>query len=206
MKITLFGASGRTGGHVLKLALEKGHEITAFVRNSNKLNMEHKNLSICQGDAFNTEDVEKAVKGADAVLGTIGTTSRAESTTVSRAMENIIKAMEKHGVKRIISLSTMGAGESMDYIGLVWRIFLKLLLSGPIRDHERHEDLIRASSLDWTIIRPGALLSKPGTGRYTVGYNLGTGRICREDLAEFMVKQLETEEYLKMTPSIINVQ
>jgi len=202
MKIALLGASGRTGGHVMRKALAKGYEVTALVRDPGSITVKNDKLHIIQGNAFIQEDVEKAVVGADAVVCAIGTRSIKEGDTVSRSAGSIAGAMKKHGVKRIVSISTMGAGDSMKRFGFMLKLIMKAVLGRQIRDHERHEETLRQSGLDWTVVRPGSLRDAPAKGRYSAGFDLKPSSISREDVADFIMAQLESDTYLHKSVSV----
>jgi putative NADH-flavin reductase len=203
MNITVFGATGRTGKHVVQKALEDGHRVTAFVRDPDKLGQSHEALTLLKGDLFDLDDVEKAVTGANAVVCAIGQSRKAGRNTMTRATEKMVEAMTRQGVKRIVAISTMGAGDSAKHIGFVMRTLLRTVLRKQVMDHERQEALLRDSGLDWTVVRPGSLQMEPGTGHYQVGYDLGVGRISREDVAHFILAELKAESHLRRAPSII---
>jgi putative NADH-flavin reductase len=203
MNITVFGASGRTGTHVVGKALDDGHRITAFVRDPAKLTLTHQELSVVKGDLFDLDDVEQSVKGADAVVSTIGQSRKGSRHTVANGTEKMVEAMTRQGVHRIVAVSTMGAGDSAKHIGFVMRTLLRTILRKQVMDHERQEGILRNSGLDWTVVRPGSLQNEPGTGHYQVGYDLGVGRIAREDIADFILTELKTGAHLHHTPSVI---
>jgi putative NADH-flavin reductase len=203
MNITVFGASGRTGTHVVRKALEDGHRVTAFVRDPAKLGQTREALTVVKGDLFDLSDVEKAVAGADAVVCAIGQSRKASRDTVAKGTEKMVEAMTRQGVKRMVAISTMGAGDSAKHIGFVMRTLLRTILRKQVMDHEHQEAVLRGSGLDWTVVRPGSLQMEPGTGHYQVGYDLGVGRIAREDVADFILAELKTGAHLRGTPSII---
>jgi putative NADH-flavin reductase len=203
MNITVFGASGRTGTHVVRKALDDGHRVTAFVRDPTRLTLTHEELTAVKGDLFDLNDVEQAVKGADAVVSAIGQSRKGGRHTVTKGTEKMVEAMTRQGVKRIVAVSTMGAGDSAKHIGFVMRTLLRTILRKQVMDHERQEGVLRDSGLDWTVVRPGSLQNEPGTGHYQVGYDLGVGRIAREDIADFILTELTTNAHLYKTPSVI---
>ncbi len=203
MHITVFGATGRTGNLVVQKALDDGHRVTAFVRDPDKLGQTHEALTVLKGDLFDPNDMETAVTGADAVVCAIGQRRGASRDTVTRATEKIVAAMKRQGVKRILAISTMGAGDSAKHIGFIMRTLLRTVLRKQVLDHEGQEALLRNSGLEWTVVRPGSLQMEPGKGQYQVGYDLGVGRIAREDLAHFILAELTAKSHLHRTPSII---
>jgi putative NADH-flavin reductase len=195
MKIAIFGSTGGTGRELVKQGLELGYDVTAFARTPSKLDeFNHENLSIIQGDVFNYSDVEKAIIGQNAVISALGNPTLKVDTTTSEGTRNIIKAMQ----------TALGVGDSYEQAGFFFtKIIIPTLLKNAIADKEIQEQIIRESDLDWTIVRPGGLLNKPKTSQYRHGLDkLISGRISRADVAEFMLKQINSDEYLRKTPAI----
>lgn len=206
MKIAIFGSTGGTGRELVKQALEIGYAVTAFARSSEKLDdLKHENLRIVKGDVVNYEDVEKAVEGQEAILSALGSpTLKAGDTTLSEGTKNIIKAMEVNGVNRFICETSLGVGDSYGQPGFFFtKIVVPTILKHAFADKEIQEQIIQASNLDWIIVRPGGLNNKPKTSIYRHGLDKSiSGNISRADVAEFMLKQLKSDEYLRKTPAI----
>ena len=204
MKLVIFGSTGSIGQPLVVQALEQGHTVTAFARNPAKLEIEHANLTVVQGDALDSASVEKAVNGQDAVLCSLGA---AKGTIRSEGTRNIVRAMEKAGVSRFICLSTLGVGNSRANLNFFWKhIMFGLLLRRAYADHVRQEDYVKESRLDWTIVRPGAFTDGNRTGVYRHGFpstdRTIKGKISRADVADFMLKQLTDRTYLHETPGL----
>jgi putative NADH-flavin reductase len=108
MKVVIFGATGRTGKHLIEQALAQGHFVTAFARSPSKLSMSHEQLRVVQGDVLDAASVEKAVEGQEAVLCALGLNFGAPTTTLVKGTQHIIQAMKKHGVERILCVLTAG--------------------------------------------------------------------------------------------------
>ncbi len=195
MRLALFGATGRTGRHLLKQALAQGHTVTAFVRNPTAL-VPQERLTSIQGDVLNPAHVEEAVRNQDAVFSALGGTR-------TLATERILAAMEKLGVRRFICESAYGVGESKNkslYALVAWQ-----LAKAGFEDTERQERLIRQSRLEWIIVRPARLTDEPKRGIYRAGVGLRVGpfaRIGRADVADFMLQQLTDNTYLHKVPVI----
>lgn len=205
MKIIVFGSTGSIGTHLIKQALEAGHIVTAFARDPAKLPIRHPNLSITKGDIMDATSVQKAVKGHDAVLCAIG--AGRKGTVRSQGTQHIIQAMEQSGVKRLVCETTLGAGDSRGNLNFVWKyIMFGLLLREAYKDHEMQETYIMRSSLDWTIVRPAAFTDGPHTGIYQHGFSPTakniTLKISRADVADFMLRQLNENQYLRKTPGL----
>ncbi len=207
MKLVIFGATGTVGAHVVQQALKQKHTVTAFVRNQTKLDIQHPELSFVQGDVMDAIAVEQSIRGQDAVICVLGSSKQLKSTIRSEGTQQIIQAMEKVGVRRLICQSTMGTGDSWGNLDFYWKyIMFGFILRHVFADHERQEALVRSSNLDWTIVRPSAFTDGPFTGRYRHNF-LGTDRditlkISRADVADFILKQLLDQSSLYQAPSL----
>ena len=207
MKLVIFGATGTVGCQVVQQALEQGHTVKAFVRNLTKLNTQHSNLSFAQGDVMDASAVEQAIQGQDAVICVLGSGNKLKSTIRSEGTQQIIRAMEKVGVRRLICQSTLGTGDSWSNLDFYWMyVMFGFILRQVFADHERQEALVRNSNLDWTIIRPSAFTDGPRTGRYRHSFpstdrNI-TLQISRADVADFILKQLSDQSSLHQAPSL----
>lgn len=207
MKLTIFGASGRTGRPLVQQALDAGHEVVAFVRDPAKLPLTHERLTILQGDVMKLGDVEQAVRGSDAVLSTIGQGKDSPKDVQTVATRNIVAAMEKYGVRRLVSLTGAGVDVPEDQpklINHVIKLALKMLSGAVLQDALGHVDVIRGSNLDWVIVRGPMLTEGPRTNNYRVGWvGVNTSaRISRADLADFMLKQATDTTYLRKLPMV----
>ena len=205
MKIIIFGSTGSIGAHLVKQALEAGHTVTAFVRDAAKLQIKHPNLQTAQGDLMDAASVVKAVKGHEAVLCAIG--SGRKGNVRSQGTLHVIQAMEQTGVKRLICETTLGAGDSRGNMNFFWKyIMFGMLLREAYADHEKQETYIMRSNLEWTLVRPAAFTDGPHTGVYHHGFSASaknvTLKISRADVADFMLKQLNDNRYLRKTPGL----
>ena len=207
MNIIIFGATGNTGHHIVSQALGQGHIVTAFTRNPNKIDIVHDRLNIVQGDVMNLSVVEQALQKQDIVISVLGAGKSLQSKIRSQGTKTIIEAMENTGVKRLISQSTLGAGDSWENLNFYWKyIMFGLILRKPFADHQKQEDFIKNSKLDWTIIRPGAFIEGEKTGNYRHGFphNDRTSqlKISCADVADFILRQLTDDSYIGKTPSL----
>ncbi len=207
MKLLIFGATGGTGRELVRQALNQGHSVTAFVRNPARIeDIQHENLQIVRGDVLDVTDVENAVAEQEAIMITIGTgTKRTDLREVGT--RNIVEAMEKTGVKRLICQSSLGVGGSRVNLTFFTKyIVVDIFLRHAFADHERQEAVIKQCSLDWTIVRPPHLKDSPHTGVYVFGFSSKDsqikGWISRADVADFMLNQLVDDTYLRQTPGV----
>ena len=202
MKIALFGATGGTGQQLLEQAIKSGHQVTALVRDPAKLDRKNSALTVIAGNVLQPADVDKVVSGADAVICSLGNTSNNPDMMVTQGTRNIIDAMQRLNVRRLLVVSSLGVGDSKDQVPFFFKVLMKTALRKTMEDKEAQEAAVRASRLDWTIVRPGGLTNDPPTGTYRVGADLTAGRITRADVADFILKELTRNEYIQQTPGI----
>lgn len=205
MNILIVGATRGIGRQLLEQALTVGHTVTVLVRNPQKLSTQHERLRIIKGDILDVDSVATAIAGQEAVCCTIGVKVPWFRVTVfSEGTRNLLQAMKKTGVKRLICVTGIGAGDSKGHGGFLYDyLFLSTLLRTIYADKNRQESLIMASDVDWTIVRPGFLTNGPLTEKYRILTNMAgvtAGRISRADVAHFMLKELEANQYLRQTP------
>jgi uncharacterized protein YbjT (DUF2867 family) len=203
MRVLVLGASRGTGALAAKVALDRGHDVTAFARSPEQLVLSSPRLTLRKGDFHSRESVDAAVKGHDAVLVTASATGMAafkkDPTYFSRGTDLTIEAMKAHGVRRLVVLSALGAGESRPLMPAILRVvMIDWLLKLPYEDHERQEQKVRASGLDWVIARPGRLTDGEALGRYAVKSapeKVGMA-ISRADVADFLVRAAEIDTWV----------
>ena len=213
MKLAVFGATGRTGRHIIEQALAAGHEVTAFVRDPSKLAdvglpAHHERLAVVEGDVQDADRVAEAVEGADAVLSALGHTKTSAKDVQTVGTRHLLRAMEEHGVKRLISETGAGVADERDgKRSLGARLMggmLKLLAPDVLEDAEGHAAALRASDARWTMVRAPRLTNGPHTGLYRTGYlDLGPGaKVPRADVADFMLKLALEGGYEREAPMI----
>ena len=209
MKITIFGGSGRTGVFLVRQALSAGHRVTALVRNPERALTQNVNLVVVPGSLQDTALVSQAIQGAQAVLSVLGPRSNQPVYEISAGMDNILAAMQQHGVRRLIVSAGAGLGDPEDIPGLpdrLVRLLLKKFARYAYEDMRRTVEKVRASDTDWTVVRAPMLTDAPYTGKIRLGY-LGKGvgmRLCRADLADFMLRQLNDTTYIRKSPVVSN--
>jgi len=202
MRILIIGATGGTGRELVKQALERGHEVTAFARNPAKLGLTHERLRIAKGDVLDVPSIEAAMRGQEAVFSALGHKRwLGPSRILSAGTENLIRAMKAAGVRRLVCETALGIGDTFGRMGLYYTLFVvPVILPFYFWDKHRQEQVIRASDLDWIIVRPGALTNGKKRGRVRAGKKIGnwlwTVRISRADVADFMLDQLTSETWV----------
>lgn len=202
LHILIIGATGGTGRQLVRQALELGHQVTAFVRAPAKLKIEHPNLRVVKGNVLDYASVESAMRGQNAVVCALGHKRWFYPNKILfEGTRNILRAMKTCDVPRLVCESSLGIGNSVGRLGLLYTFFvIPLILPFIFWDKVRQEKLIAESGVDWVIVRPAVLTNGAARGSYRHGPNLGnflrTNRISRADVADFMLKQLTDDTYL----------
>jgi putative NADH-flavin reductase len=195
MKVIIIGATGRSGFIVTEKALEQGHAVTALVRNPSKLNISHPRLTVISGNVLDYSSVDLAMAQQEAVLCALGMGQSSPKTALSEGMKNIVKAMEKHGVRRIICELSVGIDNRPLPPGF----------DEIAAEHRRQLSILRQTHLDWIAVCPPIITEYAATGQYRLIANVmpqGFVQISKFDLADFMLSQLMSDEYLQKTVGI----
>jgi putative NADH-flavin reductase len=206
MKITVIGASAGIGREVTSLALERGHEVTTLSRRVVPL-PDHPRLKRVQGNATEAGPVASAIRGAEAILVTLGVKSPLATKLFSSSARVLLQVLqESSSTPTLIVLTGFGAGDSWSYNSLPMRIFFTLLLRAVYADKTEQERVIAAGYSRWEMVRPGRLTNGPLTGRYQVLTELTKGMqigsISRADVAHFMVTEAEHPTCLGKYPAL----
>lgn len=201
MNIMILGATGRTGRHLVDLALATGHSVTAPARDPSRLATHHPRLTAVRADVRDPAALTAAMPGHDAVVVSLGAPALRRTDVRQRGTENAIAAMRATGVRRLVCVSVLGASESRATLPFfLRRILVPTYLRWPYADHERQEAAVRASDLDWTLVRPPFLTDGPPTGAYSHGFTDVDGlalKVSRADLAAFILSELSRGEYTR---------
>jgi putative NADH-flavin reductase len=207
MQLAVFGATGRTGRPLVAQALDRGHDVVAFARDPSDLaGLDHASLTVVEGDAYTGVGVADAVAGADAVVSVLGQTSAGPDDLLTVAGDHVLDAMNGAGVDRFVTL--VGAGvreddESVSLTGKAMGTLLKLLAKEVLEDAEAHVEHVRASDVDWTVVRAPRLVDGDGAGDYRAGdIALGFGSVARADVARFILDLLEDDAYVGEMPKV----
>lgn len=205
--IALFGATGKTGRRVLDRTLAAGHQVRALVRDPAGLTVSHGRLVLVAGDVLDPAAVERTVAGTDVVVSLFGQVKGSPRTLQTDGTRVIVAAMQRAGLTRLVTLSGGGLRAPQDRPKLpdrVIRALLRLLAGHVLADAEGHLEVLRGSGLDWTVVRGPMLTDDPGKGRYRVGW-VGVDastRISRDDLADFIVTQVDDRSFVGQLPFV----
>jgi putative NADH-flavin reductase len=206
MKILVLGATGATGQLIVRDATANGHHVVALVRAKARADLP--GAEVIEGDVRDEGTLAGALNGCDAVISALGTgMGLREVDLLTVATRALVAAMTRAGVRRLICISALGVGDSRNHGGFVFdRLFQPLLLGPAYKDKDRQEAAIRASSLDWVVVRPAMLTNGPPLGRIRAITDLAGvngGKIARAEVAQFVVEQLTTDTWLRRTPVIL---
>jgi putative NADH-flavin reductase len=210
--VVVIGASRGVGLETVRCALAQGHRVRALARGAASIALEHPQLEKVTADALNRTAVSKALEGADAVIETLGAPSDMASMLwgtrlFSAATRLLIDAMRERGVRRLVAVTGLGAGNSRGHGGLLYdAIAFPLVLKRIYDDKDVQEQMIRASGLDWTIVRPGLLRNGPATGRaraLTDPRDWRAASVTRADVADFLVREAFERRFAGQTPLLI---
>jgi uncharacterized protein YbjT (DUF2867 family) len=201
--ILIVGASQGTGALAVRAALDKGHRVTALARSPQKLALENPQLTKVAGDFHQAASLDAAVPGHDAVIVTASATSlrafKENPRYFSQGTGYAVDAMKKSSAKRLVVLSALGVGDSRRLLNPLLRaLMVGWLLKVPYEDHERQEDLVRTSGLEWVVARPGRLTNGPARHRYVkkTAIEAVPGSIARADVADFLVEACEVPTWV----------
>jgi putative NADH-flavin reductase len=189
MRIAIFGASGRTGRHLVEQAVARGHRVTAIIRNLDGAPSDlDGTVRLVNADVMDAEAIAPALADLDGVVSALSGPGRAPSSVWSDSTRSIVQAMRKASVRRYIAitgsmLDATGDGPFFRFIG---KPIARRMLKGSANDMRRAEQVIHQSGLDWTIIRAPRLTDKPARGRYRIAVERNVPRefsLARADLA-----------------------
>lgn len=204
MKVLVVGATGGSGRAAVDELLARGHEVTAFSRHARGLAGAAGHLRAVDGDAADSADVDRVVRGQDAVVVTLGISENPLRVRMfgsagtpmdvrSRGTRTVVSAMRRHGVRKLVVQTSYGVGETREMLPLGQRLVFRLLLHPQIADTERQEQEVRASGLNWVLVQPVNLTDDPHPG---LPFASTSGEICglkvpRSCVGRFLVRAVE---------------
>ncbi|MHC3468124.1 NAD(P)-dependent oxidoreductase [Streptomyces sp. 7R007] len=197
MNIVIFGANGPTGRLAAAQASAEGHTVTAVTRRPAAFPVRGPRLRVVEADVLDAAAVERAVAGQDAVISALGVPyGRSPVTVYSVGMGHIARAMTKHGVRRVVGVTstvlfgTPAPGEGFLFRKVLEPAVVRFMGRSVYDDMRRMEEIVRETDLDWTVIRPGGLFDRSGVSDYQVGTERLPGRYtARVDLAHALLRQ-----------------
>ena len=211
--VLVIGASRGIGLETVKALLRAGHSVRALARSASNIPIQEAGLDKVSGDALDRDTIRNALQDVDVVIQTLGVDFAPQlifegTSLFSQSTRILVDAMKAAGVKRLVSVTGLGAGDSRGHGGLLYdAVVFPLLLKRVYDDKDVQEWIIRSSGLDWTIVRPGLLTNRPATGRYrvlTASKDWRFGAISRTDVADFLVRQVDDRALIGTSPLLIS--
>jgi putative NADH-flavin reductase len=215
MKILILGATGRTGRLVVEDALKQGYDLSVLVRDKNKVSFSSKSIKVYQGTPTNRADLAAAMQGCEVIISALGIARASDApwsklitakNFISESIKNVIVEADQQNLKRLITVSAWGVGESKKEIPFWLRWLINYTNLAPVyAEHEAEEKLLANSNLNWTAVRPVALNDSGKKKTLKVSLNnlpKPSLQISRQSVAKFIVDILKTDEYDMKSPTI----
>jgi putative NADH-flavin reductase len=204
VKLLVIGATGVIGSAVVQAGLHAGHDVTVLVRSPEKLGDLAPRLRVVVGDVTDAEAVARAVAEQDAIISALGSSpDRAQLEVPATAARHVLAAMERHGVRRFVGLARGAvkvAGERKPISRRIASTIVRLLARNVVDAKQREYEVVSASSLDWTMVRPPRVVEGPATGRVEIGTELHGFRLTSGDLVSAMVDLAGSSSWMREAP------
>ncbi|HTI09328.1 MAG TPA: SDR family oxidoreductase [Puia sp.] len=215
MKILILGATGRTGRLIVEEALKQGYDLNVLVRDKNKISFSSKSIKVYQGTPARQTDLAIAMQGCDLVISALGIVRASDApwsklitdkNFISESIKNVIAEADQQNLKRLITVSAWGVGETKKEIPFWLRWLINHTNLGPVyAEHEAEEKLLASSNLNWTAVRPVALNESKKTKTLKVSFNNSPKpslQISRQSVAKFIVDIVKSDKYDMKSPTI----
>jgi putative NADH-flavin reductase len=209
MKIAILGSTGFLGKVLLEKALNAGYQVRTLVRNPTKLGQFEDRVELVEGNIFRASDIEEAVLGTEAVLSTVGPPQRnpKHPEKYEQAMKDLVAAMQNHSIKRLIhvggSVHAGGENENWTVGRRLLRLMLQLVWKPGLVAKQLEWEVLKGSNLDWTLVRPPHIVKGDPAGKVSADEkNLSKTNVNVEDLAGFMLAQIDSKEWIRRAPLV----
>jgi putative NADH-flavin reductase len=210
MKIAILGSTGFVGKVVLQKALDRGYQVKTLVRNPEKLGELKEKVEFVQGSVAQSDKLEKAISGTEAVLSTIGPSMKnpGDPELYKKSMENLVTILEKQNIKRFIHIGGAahlgGENENWSVGRIILRLVLKIIAKPVLAAKQLEWDVLKKSSLDWTLVRPPGIMKNVFKDKGTVAdeKKLSRTKVNVEDLSDFIVEQITSKDWIGKAPLV----
>lgn len=209
MDIAVIGASGRTGTSFIRRALEAGHDVVAYSRSVERIDVDLERVTTVAGDAYTGTGLEDAIAGTDAVVCLVGHVEGSPEDLLTVVGDNVLDVVEETpGVDRYVTLVSVDvtlAADSDSWLEEVGQVVDRVLSEPDADDARTHVDHVVRRDVDWTVVRAARLTDEPPTGEYEHGrLNRRSGDpVSRADVSEFLLEVLEDDEYVCERPMVL---
>lgn len=215
MKLLILGATGRTGKLILQEALNRGYNVNCLVRKPEKIKIKSKLLNIYKGSPESIFDLKSAIKNCDLVVSALNVSResdfpwsklRTPPTFLSDVMKNVVLLAEKNKIKRVVICSAWGVSETEKEIPTWFRLLIKNSnIRFAYKEHEKQENILKSSKLNWTIVRPSGLINLKKEQKIIESYKNNPKpkiTISRKSVAKYIVNSLSNKKLIKKAPVI----
>ena len=215
MKILIIGATGRTGRLVVEETLKQGYDLNVLVRDKNKISFSSKSIKVYQGTPTRRADLAAAMQGCEVIISALGIARASDApwsklitaeNFITESMKNVIAEADQQNLKRIITISAWGVGETKKEIPFWLRWLINYTNLRPVyAEHESEEKLLANSNLNWTAVRPVALNDSKKIKTLKVSFNnfpKPNLQISRQSVAKFIVDIVKSDKYEMKSPTI----
>ena len=215
MKMLILGATGRTGRLIVEEALKQGYDLNVLVRDKNKISFSSKSIKVYQGTPTRRADLGAAMQGCDLIISALGIVRASDApwsklitakNFISESIKNAIAEADQQSIKRLITVSAWGVGDSKKDIPFWLRWLIDYTNMGPVyAEHEKEEKLLANSDLNWTAVRPVALNDSKKIKTLKVSFNNSPKpslQISRQSVAKFIVDIVRSDKYDRKSPTI----
>ena len=209
MKIAILGSTGFLGNVLLEKALDAGYQVRTLVRNPDRLGEFKDRVEFIQGNVFQANDIEETVLGTEAVLSTVGPPQRnpGDPAKYEQAMKDLVAAMDNHKIKRLIhvggSVHPGGEDENWTVGRRLLRLMLVLVWKPGLVAKQLEWEVLKGSNLDWTLVRPPHIVKGKALGKVSADEkNLSRTNVNVEDLADFMLAQIDSKDWIRKAPLV----
>lgn len=207
MKIAIIGGTGKAGRSLVRRALLDGYHVRMLVRNPDKLSFSNDHIEIVKGDARDIKAIVSVLEGCDFVISALGQPKK-ESPIFSTATSHIISSIQENHIKRYVLITGMGVdipGDKKNIISIFSSKIMHLLFPSIMSDKQKEVGILLESQIDWTLVRLPYIKEGPATGKIKVSLEHPLGKsISSEDLAQFLIKQIIDNRYVKRAPFVSN--
>lgn len=202
MKLVVFGATGRTGHHLVRQALAKGHHVTAVVRDPARLQIADPHICVVRANIFDQEQIVGAVAGSDAAIIALGESTKAQPNVCRDGARSVMGAMLVTGTTRLVAVSNSAhspdKGDTLPR--RIVQVLLGQILKTPFTDVRNMETEIVAAGLDWTIVQAARMTDGPHTGDYRLAVDAhvpGGWKIARADVADLILRAVDDDTMIR---------
>jgi putative NADH-flavin reductase len=211
MKIAILGSTGFVGKTLLAKVLGRGYQVKTLVRDQEKLGNYKEQVEFVTGNTSQADRLEKTVLGTDAVISTlppIGKNNKPEECT--KAMEDLVSILERNSIKRFIHIGGAvhggGANENWTLGRKILKIYLNIVCKPVLIAKQFEWEVLRKSNLNWTLVRPPRIMKDKPVGHLVADEkNLASVQINVEDLAEFLLEQINSDKWVAKAPLVATV-